>query len=237
VAALREEMQKALSGSRAEEVEAMNARIRGMEAEFEAAKNALHDSRLVAPFNGLVAERYVENYEIVKAGQPVALFIDLSAIRVRAALPEELLLKQNEIKKATLRFPGGNEQNLFTDHLEFSQQSAPANLVWFLDAIVELPEKSPLRPGMSAFMDIEFLPDPDRTLFIIPHRSVFSHDLNSAAVFIYEPDCRCARLRTVKTGFLRSGGLEVTEGLKAGENLITNGFARLFDGCKVKINQ
>lgn len=235
VSALREEMQKALSGARAEEVEAMNARIRGLEAEFEAARNALHDSRLIAPFKGVVAERYVENHEIIKAGQPILLFLDLSAIRVRTSLPEEIIINQKQLKKAEVRFPGLNNQTFISTKLEFSQTPSPANLIWLLDVIMEVPADSPLIPGMSAFITIK--QESENPVFIVPHQSIYSPDLKTSQAFVFEPSCQCARLREVKTGFLRSEGVEVTAGLNEGELLITAGDSELYDGQIVRIKE
>jgi len=107
------EIARAAAAARAAELQARLERIRGMyedgnaaradldrvqagrdmaAAELEAAENALRDTRLLAPFAGVVGLELAEEGQIVKAGQPVATLMDEAGWEVRAGIPEGLMV-------------------------------------------------------------------------------------------------------------------------------------------------
>ena len=66
VTVVAQELKKAKTGARAEDIEAAQARIKSLSAELKAAENALADTVLKAPFTGYVNHKYVENHETVE---------------------------------------------------------------------------------------------------------------------------------------------------------------------------
>ena len=61
------------SGGRAEDIQASEAALRGLEAQLQAARDSLADATLTAPFPGVIARRYIDNFTNVQAGQSIAL--------------------------------------------------------------------------------------------------------------------------------------------------------------------
>lgn len=55
------------------------------------ARDALSDTRLVAPFDAIVAERIASEDALVAEGEPVARLQDMSEVRIDVDLPERLL--------------------------------------------------------------------------------------------------------------------------------------------------
>ena len=58
---------------------------------FETATNELHDTQLIAPFDGYVGEVYIEKYQDVKATQPVISFIDITQLKIEAYVTQDNL--------------------------------------------------------------------------------------------------------------------------------------------------
>jgi len=85
LAALREQVAASLE-TLARTEEAARARV----AEVQA---ALEDTRLVAPINGTVMSRLAEPGELVPAGRPIAVLVDLDALYVRTYVPERDIAK------------------------------------------------------------------------------------------------------------------------------------------------
>lgn len=52
------------------------------------AKNTLSDTRLTAPFDGFIEQKYVENYQKVQAGEKVVRLVNPVKLSVRFTLPE-----------------------------------------------------------------------------------------------------------------------------------------------------
>lgn len=55
------------------------------------AREALEDARIVAPFDGLIAERIASSYTTVAPGRPIVRVHNLSEVRVEFNLPERIL--------------------------------------------------------------------------------------------------------------------------------------------------
>lgn len=73
------------------------------------ANAALEDARIVAPFDGLIADRISSNGTIVEPGQPVVRLHDMSEFRVDIELPERLVSELADLDRIgfTALLPGG----------------------------------------------------------------------------------------------------------------------------------
>lgn len=74
-----------------------------VESDFKSAKAALRQAELdlsyttlKAPFSGNVAQRYIQNFEEVQAGQPIIALRDLDLLDVKFNVPESLMIRQAE---------------------------------------------------------------------------------------------------------------------------------------------
>jgi multidrug resistance efflux pump len=81
-------LEKGKTGARKEDIDAMKARIRGLEAKRKRLQDSLNDTYLKAPFSGVIAKRYVENFEEVRAKQAIVSLQDISRIEVLVDVPE-----------------------------------------------------------------------------------------------------------------------------------------------------
>src|SRR5262249_29856799 len=68
--------------AREEDIEAQEATVRGLEARVVEANLQLADSTLHAPYDGVIAQRFVEQNQNVKAKQPIVRFQDVDEIEV-----------------------------------------------------------------------------------------------------------------------------------------------------------
>ena len=58
---------------------------------YAAARKEFEDTRLTAPFDGIIARRYVENFQAVQAKEPVASLQDLAELEVVIHVPERIV--------------------------------------------------------------------------------------------------------------------------------------------------
>ena len=63
------------------------------------ARDDLEDATILAPFDGLVAERLIANFSNIEPGQPIIRLHDMSEIRVELELPERLLTQVGDPSK------------------------------------------------------------------------------------------------------------------------------------------
>jgi len=79
------------AGARREELEAADARIRAIDAEVATLNQRLADAIVIAPRAGIVTSRLVEPGELVAAGVPLAVIVDLDHAWVNAYVEEPLI--------------------------------------------------------------------------------------------------------------------------------------------------
>ena len=63
-------LEKGKKGARQEDIDAQKSMVAGLESQLGQARDHLEDTRLKASFDGLVAKKYVRNYQDIQAKQP-----------------------------------------------------------------------------------------------------------------------------------------------------------------------
>ena len=89
-----------------------------------------------------------------------------------------------------------------------------------------------LRPGM--FVKADIVVDRADSAIIIPKDVVQS---NRRRKFVFIVDKNTAILRNIKTGMEDENNIEVLEGLRENDNLVTKGFETLKENSKVKVQK
>jgi membrane fusion protein (multidrug efflux system) len=166
--------QKTLDAARAEEAIAQS-RIKVAKAQLAVVETQLQNMTLSAPFDGVVAKRWLVEGDVVQPGQPIFTIYDLQRIWVTANLEETKLEKvklQNDVEVRIDSYPGrvfpakvgliGNytaaEFSLIPPNNasgNFTKITQRVPLRIYLDDLTpEDREKYPLRPGMSVEVKI-----------------------------------------------------------------------------------
>ena len=73
--------------ARQEDIEAQEAEVRGLEGRVVEANVQLKDSTLRAPYDGVIAQRFVEQGQNVRAKEPVVQFQDVDEIDIVVDVP------------------------------------------------------------------------------------------------------------------------------------------------------
>jgi len=93
VSAAEKKLELAQIGARQEDLTESAARLDQAEAALRLAQEQLKDSRILAPLDGTVVEKFVEEGEMVGAGAPIAIIIDASRVKISARIPEKDIAK------------------------------------------------------------------------------------------------------------------------------------------------
>ena len=204
-------------------------------AKYDAHRNALKDTRLLAPFDGYIQKKYFDSHETVGAGMPVIAMIDGGYFEVEIDIPSSDYIRQRYFKSFSCTFdvfPGK------TFPLELIEISKKANLNQLYRVRLRLhPEKEvDIAAGMSVNVTIDYTPD-EETLTIVPLTAVFE-ETEGAAVWIYDPVSQTIAERKIEPRkFLKTGDVVINAGLNAGEIVVTAGVHRLKNGMKVQLLQ
>ena len=210
----------------ASEYERAQAEYNIAQAELQVRKKALQDTVLYAPFDGVVADRYVENHEHIRDKEPVLSFQDISVIEVVIQVPERIIRcgGAENLKKIQVCFEA-DKKCCFTASLRESCICSDS-MTGAFDAVVvlkELPEMKIL-PGMTAAVQVEISGTPDNgkrsaSGVLLPVEAVFSEADGKSYAWIIKAEGGKAEKRRIETGSLHNDGIEVISGIKSGENV------------------
>jgi len=193
-----------------------------------------------APFDGQLGIRQVNVGQMINSGQQVVSLQALDPVYVDFALPQQELSKLAPGLEALVRtdaVPGREFKGKLTA-LNSMVDTVTRNVT--LQATFENPDHA-LKPGM--FVKIEIvLPEKGKTL-VIPGSAV-SYAPYGDSVFVIDKkkdpktgkETQTLRQAFVRIGEARGDFVSVTQGLKAGDEVVSTGVFKLRNGMPVTIN-
>ena len=96
--------------AREEDILAKEAAVRGLEGRVVEAKIQLDDCTLRAPYDGVIAKRFVELQQNVKAKEPIVKFQDADEIEIAVDVPETVMvvdIRRADIVQMLAEFSAG----------------------------------------------------------------------------------------------------------------------------------
>jgi membrane fusion protein, multidrug efflux system len=216
---------QALSKAQYEQLEAT---MKANEARVASAQARLSDTYIRAPFSGGVGMRRVSLGALINPGTVITTLDDTSSIKVDFAVPEsnvgQLRVGQN-VQASTNAYPGRK----FTGRVvSVDSRVDPATRAVTVRAVVAN-NNAALKPGM--FLTVELAQD-SRPAVSVPEGAVVPEQ---ARQFVYVIDGGVARKREVLLGRREPGYVEITDGVKLGDQVVTEGTIKLRDGVAVRV--
>jgi RND family efflux transporter MFP subunit len=211
---------------------------------FEAAKNALVDTKLRAPFDAFIDQKLVDNFERVRIGETIVTLIDLSAIEVRFSIPEALAIYFRQFENFTVSFDLYQDVTFIADLKEIakkSERSAGIPVILVLRHKNTPDKKEKIVPGMACLIKVNLKDTPEEaeaevTEFSIPTSSIYAQpDSDQKFVFVLNDEDMTVKKTEITIGTLVSTNLIwVLDGINKGDILVTAGANVLQDGQEVK---
>lgn len=212
------------------------ANLQVAEAKLALARASLARLRIVAPFDGVAGIRSINIGDYLKDGADIVNIEDLEAVYVDFRLPERF---QSKVQR-------GQQALVDIDALPGRRYAA---VVQAVDPLVDANGRSvgirgcidnrhlQLRPGMFARITAVF--GAREQALVIPEEAIVPQ---GGRQFVYklavgpDQDTRIAQRVEVKVGMRQPGKVEVTEGLQAGDVVVTAGQQRIQkDGTPVRV--
>jgi RND family efflux transporter MFP subunit len=234
--AARQVLEKA-AVAREEDVQAKEAAVRGLEGRVVEAQIQLDDSTLRAPFDGVIARRFVEANQNVRANEPVIQFQDVDEIRVAVDVPETVMsaeVRRAEILQSLAEFSGAPGLQFPVEIKEVAQQADPTTQTFTVRAGMKAPPDLSLLPGMTATVTLTYRRARvlgSRTF--VPVSAVSKDATGEQVVWVLGPDQAVTR-RPVKLGAAAGGRVEVADGLAPGDRIAVAGVSFLREGMRVR---
>lgn len=222
------------------ELDAASAKYSQKKAAVDNMQSLIDKKEIHAPFDGIAGIRAVNPGQMVKVGDPLVGLQALDQVFVDFALPQQQMNDVQpglDVKVTTDAIPGREFAGKLTA-LNSAVDAATRNVS--LQATLDNSDHA-LRAGMFARVQV-LLPKTNPTLFI-PATAV-SYAPYGNSVYIIEQkhddktgkDSLALRQQFIRTGETRGDFVAVTEGLKAGDQIVSTGVFKLRNGMDVVVD-
>lgn len=231
-----QEIKKAKTGARKEEIEAAEANLRILATDLESARNALSDTALIAPFDGYINRKFVETHENIMAGQPVVSLFDLSEVEVKTAVPDTILLRKADITEIYCTLDSFPDRRFPATLKEIGRQTETANQSYPLTVVLHTAGQCFAEPGMAAAVHLILKRESVNAGEIyLPMSALFSDGNGGTCVWRIDPQHMHVSKVPVTTGDLLGDTIRITSGLNDGDMVVAAGARFLREGQKVRI--
>lgn len=202
---------------------------------YETAMNELNDTRLVAPFDGYVGEVYIEEFQDVKASQPVISFVDLGQLKLEAYVTQEIAFGRGNVREVELEFDAMPGKTYKAKVEEISKSTTSNNLSYLLTALLPNREEH-LPAGMSGKLFLRSDGALQQAGVIVPQKAVCHRPVVGDYVWTLNADGNRVSRKNVTLGTLLPGGeIAVVDGLEAGETIVVSGLRFLSENMAVQV--
>lgn len=200
------------------------------------ARQQLQYATFTAPFDGLVTRKYVDNHTQIEAGAPIARLQDTGELRVAIQVPEDLIATVSaDAVEMYAAFPFAPGERFPLEYRELIAEPDQASQTY--KVMMALPESIPnsVLPGMTANVTAQTSANgPASGAVRVPVGALDDAPDGGFVVWTYDQSNGAVAKRPVTASRLDSGAVVVTEGLEAGERIVTAGVAGLHEGMRVR---
>ena len=225
-----------------QEVDKAKADRETADAQLRQAEQNLRDSELRAARDGVILTRYANTGETVSSGKPVLRYGDIGTMSVELGVPDRLVslfVVDKDIDVDISALPG---RPAFRGKI--SEVGIAANNAGRLyRVVIKVPNPDGIiKSGMTATVRAGTTSMATNGQVLVPLSALIAPSSptpppgkpqTQLAVFVVEGGK--ALLRRIKTGDIVASSIIVTEGLKAGEEIVTKGANQLYDGAPVEV--
>ncbi len=225
-----------------------------LEAEFKNARAALEKVRqdldytvLKAPFAGIVAKRHIQEFEEIRPMQPIFDLQFIDRLDVKFNLPESVIRglessggKRGHVRdqvKAFATFSGVPGERFPLTFKELATQADAKTQTYEVTYTMERPADATVLPGMTATvtLDMTAVLRGREQVFLLPVEAVVGDYKLDPIVWVVDERSMTVKSAPVHVRQMRGHWIEVTDGLKPGQRVVTAGAAFLQENMKVAL--
>jgi len=198
-------------------------------AAFDMVKLEYDYSAIRAPISGVVAERMIKVGNMVLPNTPTFRVTDFDPLLAVLHVPEREMGKLRAGQPASITVDAVPDAEFSGRIARISPVVDPTTGTIKVTVEVRDPSRQ-LKAGM--FGRVNIVHDVHQNALLVPKGAVLAEDAESA-IFVVQDSLAYRKL--VKTGYVNGAHIEILEGLKAGEKIVTTGQGGLKDSSKVEV--
>jgi RND family efflux transporter MFP subunit len=211
------------------------------EAALKEAEQNLEYTRLLASFDGVIAKRYVENFEEILKSKTIFSLEDVSSLKLIIDVPENLMIMINQHperdkRKVVAEFDRIPGKRFDLEFLEAATKADPSSKTFKVTLTMPRAEGFNILPGMTATVIADIFPDETSVgeFVTLPVSAVVADSNKQPVVWVVDENDMTVHAKPVGTGLIAGDSIQVS-GLNGGERVVTAGAAFLREGMKVTL--
>ena len=218
----------------------IRAQYHTAKANLDTAKQDLLYTKLKANFDGIIAKRHVENFEEVIFSQTIYSLEDVSALKIKIDVPENLMIIIDRTPKGKRKihavFDNISNREFPLSFLESSTKADPNTKTFKVTLKMVTPENYNVLPGMTATVIAELFPHEaqSESMIALPVSAVISDNNKQATVWVVDEKTMTVNTKKVTAGLMVGDTMQV-EGLNPGERVVVAGAPFLRNNMKVTL--
>lgn len=198
---------------------------------LELAKNNLDKCRLVAPVSGFVGRRNIEpgQSSVSLTGVPIEL-VKIEKVMVKISVPENEINKITKGQVATMTVSALGDKSFTGTVTNISPVAELMSRTYTVKISVDNAGLD-LKPGMVC--DVGLSAGTGSGQLVVPLTAVSKDSYGVNYVFVVSQDRQSVRKQPVTIGQYTGAGIVVTDGLSAGQVIVSKGIEKLSDNSKI----
>lgn len=233
---------KSMVDVRKAELDTARAQIVSAQAAVESATDQLSYTYLKSPYDGVVVEKFVEQFEDVQAMQQIIRVLDNSSIEFTVQIPETLMEHVDVVRElgALVVFDTYPDAEVPARIKEVGKEASKTTRTYPVTLIMDQPEGFKILPGMAGKAKgdkkavAQIAAEEGLVGVEIPITATFSDEARQTFVWVVDENSKKVNKRPVTIINLTEEGAMIT-GLEPGEVIATAGANMLVQDQQVRI--
>ncbi len=204
-------------------------RLKQAQSKLRQIEERLKDSRIVAPFDGVIVAKFVNQGDIVQQGQTLIKFSDVNKLQVEVNVPSRLIksLKLNKRYRVKLDIANVVVNAVLSQIYPVANDNRHSVKVKF-----DLPDNTKTIPG--GYAEIEIFETDSKVLTPVVLNSAIMWRSSLPSVFVVNPRTKKTELRFIRLGEKEvNNQRSVLSGLSIGDKVVTNPNVLMVSGMDI----
>lgn len=214
-----------------QQLDQVNLQLQSAKARLNQAKINVGDSNIKSTINGIVNKKHIETGTVVAPGAPLFDVVNVSKLKLKVNASESQIAGIRVGDEVTIKASVYPEKD-FKGKVTFVAPMADESLNFPVEAEVLNNPDNDLRAGMYGSVIFSSKEENKVPITVVP-RNAFVGSISNNEVFVAREGA--AYLTKIVSGRNFGDKVEVLEGLKPGDVVITSGIINLADGAKINI--
>lgn len=192
----------------------------------------LEECNLYPPYKGIISDIFVEKGSYVTPQTPICKLADISQVKVKLTIGDNQIITIKDGIQVEIYFPSMGFRT--TGRLSEINRIANKDLFYVIKILLNNANQNIL-PGMICYAYLPQSSSLDTDYFIIPYNTI-QLSQNLSYVWLVNTNNEVYKQEVI-VGDVIANGVQILEGLKKGDKLVTAGFQNISIGDIVRITE